>query len=207
MKKYILIFFLAVATAGFAQQFPGESKVLILEMRFEKNNLSIEHIGIRYGSPPNRIDNSGLAARLLTKNITVGNLYINDPRIVYDVGYIENISFAVVLPYKAADTLEIIENNRSIARTDIAKSFIEFCGTRNNICDPDCAADIDCNSNATTSTLITTTTLTSTIKAAPASTTAMPLLLLMVLVIILALIIWYGYRKFRETKILRMRRR
>ncbi|MBI2971634.1 MAG: hypothetical protein HYY37_04430 [Candidatus Aenigmarchaeota archaeon] len=200
MKIIFLIVGLALlCSVSLAQAvFSEPQKIVILSLAFKGGTLTAEKVDIAYGSPPDRLSPGELTFTMRpNSNRVLGTYGILDPRMVYDVGYIENVSFMVVLPYHRSTVwIDVAERNATIASFSIAESFAAFCSTPNNICDPDCAQDVDCPANA---------------EQKPESKQQDYTLLAAALVLVLLVIAaWLGYRKLKEARILkevRMRRR
>ncbi len=164
-------------------------KVVILSMKFETSNLLLENSIIEYGSPPNKLPNEdGLLFNIFSdKGVVLDSYRIGDPRFLYDIGYVENVSFAVILPYKSlAKKIEVMDEDKNIASIDLTGSFSEFCKTKNDICDIDCKDDVDCPTKKTEP-----------IKSEDYS------YLIIIALILLSIVLFFGYRKIKETSILK----
>lgn len=185
--KYVIAIVLLFSSYSLAQTAFQPEKVVILSLKFESSRLMLEDSLIEYGFSPNRLPKENA---LVFKIISAGGVVldeheIGDPRFVYDIGYIDNVSFSVVLPYnRGADRIEVLDKNQSIAAFDLSDSFDAFCRTPNNICDSDCKEDIDCPMQQ---------------EKPPADYSYLPFILL----VLLAIGLFYTYRKLREMKILR----
>lgn len=193
--EYAIIGVLLFGFVSFAQtqELLQPQKVIILSLKFEKNILLVEDSLIQYGSPPNRLPKeNSLIFKIIFDRKVLDEYEIGDPRLVYDVGYIENISFTVVLPYRrTANKIEVFDKNQSIGSIDISDNFSVFCGAKNNICDLDCKEDVDCPVDVSDS-------------PKPAADYSY---LLLFAAVLLAIVIFYGYRKVKEMQILKEVRR
>lgn len=195
--EYIIIGILLLSILSFAQapqEFLQPQKVIILSLKFEKNVLLVEDSLVQYGSPPNRLPRENvLQFKIISDKGNILDSYeIGDPRFVYDIGYVDNVSFNVVMPYIRSSTkIEVFDKNQSIGSIDLSESFGAFCRTKNDICDLDCKEDVDCPAK----------------KTEPVKPPADYSYLIIFAAVMLSIILFYSYRKLREMKILKVVRR
>ena len=200
--KYFVIMILVFSSLSLAQIeieiLKERSKVIILSLRFEKNLLIAENVEIIYGSPPNRIfkENVLLFRILSDKGDLLDSYEVADSRFRYDVGYVENTSFYVVLPYiRTAREIDVFDKDQRIAFIDISDAFDSFCNTKDDRCDLDCKDDIDCP----VKTIETTTTTEKPAQFVPDYS----YLIIIVLLIIILTGLFYSYKRLKERKILK----
>ncbi len=143
--KQTFLFVFVVFLSPISYAFLEGDKVIVMELRFEGAFLEAETIKIQYGSSPNRLPLQGLTVKTLSKGAVIDSFNISDPRFVADKGYLENISFTIVMPYiRNADEARIFKNSEKIASISLSQSLDAFCRTKNGICDLDCKEDADC---------------------------------------------------------------